>query len=652
MPAAASVILDWGTSSLRAALVSVEGETLETRESASGGIQFVQDRAFEAALMEAIGTWFDQHGPLPVIASGMITSRNGWIEVPYVDAPAGLAELAAGTKQITLQNGARITFLAGMRDPAALPFPDVMRGEETQIVGFGLDKDQTVVLPGTHSKWARVEGGRITGFQTYATGEIFALLTKHSFIAKATEPASGSEPVWWAFDMGAEFAASDARAADAFLSAVFSARTGVLAGTLGPSDIGDYVSGLVIGSEFRQARAAGWLKPGEAIGIVGNNVLNSRYGRVAPLFDLSVEAGEVLLEAGWRIIEVPLNSPEPLKSIEKLQKRFGDRALIGAGTVLTPTQVADVAATGARVVISPNCNPSVISASAEKGLISLPGVATPTEAFAAIEAGATGSASVVAEQSQRTASAEPGILSLVPSDVETDHVLASGSASLAYTATAGAIDLYGQNGRRTAKIFYTAYVAKDRESARPVSFAFNGGPGAASAYLHLGLLGPKIVSFGPTGDDGRVPELAENAASWLPFTDLVFIDPVGTGWSRAESDELAGSFYGVQQDAESLAKFIALYVQRNDRLASPKYLVGESYGGFRAAKVAMAMKANQGLLPSGMVLVSPLLEGRFLSNSDDPLAASLQLPSLAAAEMERRGTFDVDKLADAVEAAL
>ncbi|MGK6312258.1 2-dehydro-3-deoxy-6-phosphogalactonate aldolase [Neorhizobium sp. DT-125] len=100
--------------------------------------------------------------------------------------------------------------------------------------------------------------------------------------------------------------------------------------------------------------------------------------------------GEVLVEAGWRIIEVPLNSPDPLKSIEKLVKRFGNHALIGAGTVLTPAQVADVAATGAKVIISPNANPAVIKVSRAAGMVSLPGVATPTEAFAAIEAGATG----------------------------------------------------------------------------------------------------------------------------------------------------------------------------------------------------------------------------------------------------------------------
>jgi 2-keto-3-deoxy-galactonokinase len=290
-PKPTSIILDWGTSSLRAMLVSGSGETIDTKETSSGGIQFVKGGAFEAALMEAVGAWFTAHGPLPVIASGMITSRNGWLEVPYVDTPGGVGELARGTRTQTLANGAVVTFLPGMRNPAAKPFPDVMRGEETQIVGFGLETDRTLVLPGTHSKWARINNGRIDGFQTYATGEVFALLTKHSFIAKAEEPALGSEPNWAAFDRGAEFAASNETAADAFLSAIFSARTGVLDGKLKPQDIMDYVSGLVIGSEFRQARAAGWFKDGDAIGIVGNNILNSRYSRIAPLFRLSVDIG-------------------------------------------------------------------------------------------------------------------------------------------------------------------------------------------------------------------------------------------------------------------------------------------------------------------------------------------------------------------------
>ncbi|TKT79144.1 2-dehydro-3-deoxygalactonokinase [Aquamicrobium sp. LC103] len=286
----ASIIVDWGTTSLRAALVTATGMTVAARET-EGGIQFVEDRRFEAALMDAVGDWFEAHGLLPVLAIGMITSRNGWIEVPYVDAPAGVDELAGGTHSITLGNGATLTFLAGLRNPAGEPFPDVMRGEETQIVGFGLERDMTLVLPGTHSKWARMENGRIDRFQTYVTGEVFALLTRHSFIARTAAPQAGTDVDWAAFERGAKLAAGGSPASDAFLALIFSARTGILDGKLAPAEIADYVSGLVIGSEFRQARAAGWFSHGDRIGIVGNDGLNDRYRRVAPLFGLSAEEG-------------------------------------------------------------------------------------------------------------------------------------------------------------------------------------------------------------------------------------------------------------------------------------------------------------------------------------------------------------------------
>ena len=136
-------------------------------------------------------------------------------------------------------------------------------------------------------------------------------------------------------------------------------------------------------------------------------------------------------------------------------------------------------------------------------------------------------------------------------------------------------------------MFYTAYVAKDADAARrPLTFAFNGGPGAASVYLNLGLAGPRIVDFGPDGRDGAAAKLVDNPDSWLAFTDLVMIDPIGTGWSRTAKPDDAKAFWGVRSDANVLAKVIALYVAKNSRGASPKYLLGESYGGFRAAKVA------------------------------------------------------------------
>ncbi|AXV18365.1 carboxypeptidase (plasmid) [Neorhizobium sp. SOG26] len=257
------------------------------------------------------------------------------------------------------------------------------------------------------------------------------------------------------------------------------------------------------------------------------------------------------------------------------------------------------------------------------------------------------------ERGPRTEQSEAsGIFSLIPADSTTEHVFKSPAGDVPYTATAGTLDLFGQDGKRTAKVFYTAYSAKNGGADRPLTFAFNGGPGAASAYLHLGLVGPKILGFGTSGDDGTRPVLQDNPQSWLAFTDLVLIDPVGTGWSRAANDDAAKGFYGVRQDAESLAKVISLYVQKNNRLQSPKYLLGESYGGFRAAKVALALKNTQGILPTGIIMLSPLIEGKFLANSDDPLSAALQFPSLAAAELERTQDFTPEKLSEAERFAM
>ena len=246
-----------------------------------------------------------------------------------------------------------------------------------------------------------------------------------------------------------------------------------------------------------------------------------------------------------------------------------------------------------------------------------------------------------------------GVLSLIPDDSLTRHSLSTSSGDLAYEATAGTLDLFGQDGELSAKVFYTAYVAESRSAGRPITFVFNGGPGAASAYLHLGLVGPRILEFDRRARDGTTPSLSDNPDSWLPFTDLVLIDPVGTGWSRASGGDVADRFYGVRQDADSLAKVIALYVQENDRLESPKYLLGESYGGFRAAKVASILKDRQGMLVSGIVMVSPFIEGRFLtSTEEDPLSAALLLPSIAAARMEHDDQFAPEKLADAERFAM
>ena len=210
-----------------------------------------------------------------------------------------------------------------------------------------------------------------------------------------------------------------------------------------------------------------------------------------------------------------------------------------------------------------------------------------------------------------------GVLRLLPADAVTKHTIEVGGRKLSYTATAGTLALYDQSGERSAAVFYTAYVAENADGPkRPLTFAFNGGPGAASAYLHLGLVGPKVLDFGPPPVEAANARLRDNPDTWLDFTDLVMIDPIGTGWSRAAKSDGAKDFYNVRTDADVLAKVIALYVAGNNRAGSPKYLLGESYGGFRAAKVARAAQREQGIAISGILMVSPMIEGAFQFGGD------------------------------------
>ena len=257
------------------------------------------------------------------------------------------------------------------------------------------------------------------------------------------------------------------------------------------------------------------------------------------------------------------------------------------------------------------------------------------------------------EQNAREQNAT-GVLALLPGDSVTEHSIDLPSGKLAYTATAGTFALFDQSGERSAQIFYTAFVAKaPNTAARPVTFVFNGGPGAASAFLNLGMVGPRIAQFGPDGRDGSKVRLIDNADTWLSFTDLVLIDPVGTGWSRAAKPDGARGFWSVHSDAQSLAKVVALYVAKNGRATSPKFLLGESYGGFRAAKVARVLQSEQGIVASGILMLSPTLEGAFQFSGDRfALGAALQLPSLAAAELEREGAFSKEALAEAEHFAL
>jgi carboxypeptidase C (cathepsin A) len=253
---------------------------------------------------------------------------------------------------------------------------------------------------------------------------------------------------------------------------------------------------------------------------------------------------------------------------------------------------------------------------------------------------------------QKQGESRESVLRLLPADSVTEHSVDIPAGTLGYTATAGTLTLFDQSGERAAAVYYTAYVAKNAEAAsRPITFAFNGGPGAASVYLNLGLVGPRVAEF--PGNDPAAVRLQDNPQTWLAFTDLVMIDPVGTGWSRPAKPDGGSAFYGVRGDAQALAKTIALYVAKNGRGSSPKYLLGESYGGFRAAKVARALQREQSIAVNGIIMVSPLIEGGLIfGGTRFALGAALQLPSLAAAELERKGKFSRDALADAERFAL
>jgi 2-dehydro-3-deoxygalactonokinase len=248
------IALDWGLSSFRAFRLDAAG-TIVAQRSAPAGVLTIADGAFEATLSAQLGDWLDDaHDAGPIVAAGMIGSRQGWVEAPYVPCPAGVADLASHLTRHALARAGAIWFVPGVRwsDAQAI---DVMRGEETQIVGALAARgigDALLCLPGTHSKWAIASGGRITRFRTYMTGELFALLRRHSILARLMP-----EDVVQDHDDAAAFSAGIARAAEpgGLLHHLFSARTAGLFDRIAAPALASYLSGLVIGDEIASALA-------------------------------------------------------------------------------------------------------------------------------------------------------------------------------------------------------------------------------------------------------------------------------------------------------------------------------------------------------------------------------------------------------------
>jgi carboxypeptidase C (cathepsin A) len=252
----------------------------------------------------------------------------------------------------------------------------------------------------------------------------------------------------------------------------------------------------------------------------------------------------------------------------------------------------------------------------------------------------------------RTATSTPASASeqhRLPPDSTTTHTLALPGRSLEFTATAGSIRLFDQKGEPQADIAYTSYQLDVTDRAnRPVTFLFNGGPGASSAWLQFGSAGPWRISLDGEGAvSSAAPELVPNAETWLDFTDLVFIDPVGTGYSRfvATGDDVRKRFFSVDGDVNAIALVIRRWLEKHERLLSPKYVVGESYGGIRGPKVVHNLQTEQGVGVKGLILLSPLLDFReFQGTSLLQYVASL--PTMAAVARQTKGPVMRSDLAE------
>ena len=285
--------LDWGTSSLRGAMLDVKGAALEERNFARG-ILAVAPGGFPAVFSECFGDWMTRD--TLCLISGMAGSRQGWCEAPYCPCPADLCTVTAGLAW--LEPG-RIAIVPGLSIETR-GVPDVMRGEEMQVFGamqlLGLD-DARIVLPGTHSKWVTVTGQRITDFSTWMTGEFYALLRQHSILARTMADGDAAHD-GLAFDAGVLHALNG----PGLLHTAFNARTLSLFGRMGPDALPSYLSGLVIGEELKSQP----LQVGDTVVAVGTDTLTARYEQA--LAHRGVHVTRIGATAAWRGLRAIANT--------------------------------------------------------------------------------------------------------------------------------------------------------------------------------------------------------------------------------------------------------------------------------------------------------------------------------------------------------
>jgi len=288
MPDAHLIALDWGTSNLRASLLDARGQALETR-TAPGGVMAVQGGQFAQALLALCADWLAQT-TCPLMASGMIGSRQGWREAPYLDAPTSLAQAARQLITVPVRvaegHAERLLHIApGLRCLDSAGEFDVMRGEETQIWGADLPANSCCVLPGTHSKWAWLgEGGAIRHFKTFMTGELYGVLTQHSILGRLM--VFGAEPSASQHEAFAAGVRLGLLGHAELPHTLFAARTAGLMGRVPPEALPDFLSGILLGAEVGGATAA--IEPLQHVTLIGDEALCQRYALALEIKGLAV----------------------------------------------------------------------------------------------------------------------------------------------------------------------------------------------------------------------------------------------------------------------------------------------------------------------------------------------------------------------------
>lgn len=243
----------------------------------------------------------------------------------------------------------------------------------------------------------------------------------------------------------------------------------------------------------------------------------------------------------------------------------------------------------------------------------------------------------------------------LPADAHVEQTMQLDGKTLHYTVTVGTLPVRNTDGKEVGQVVFTSYTMNGPN--RPVTFAINGGPGASSVFLNFGAIGPKhLQNIGNEGDSPSDPAtLVDNPGTWLDFSDLVFIDPIGTGFSRAlvPEDQAKKLFYSTEPDIEYLSRVIYDWLVKNGRLDSRKYFVGESYGGFRGPRITYFLQSQLGVAMNGVVLVSPYLNPTQEQNGNlSPIPWMITLPSITAAHLEREHKLTPQAMADVISYTL